>query len=100
MYDMVNILSETWEVKFIDGNILHILPPKLIDRYKINDYINNVEKDYQSCMVKCISTIINNNKEKLVYNENKLKELLTEEDMIDFIDHFNRWISEVLDKKN
>lgn len=92
MYDMTSFIDKTWDITFVDGKKLHILPPKIKDKEKLSKYAAESE-DYVANLIKCLLFIINNNKEMKVYNEDKIKELLTEEQLVNFVDNYINWIS-------
>lgn len=101
MYDMTEFLNKTWEIKFIDGNMLHILPPKVKEQYKLNEISEtNNKKDYLKNLIKCLAIIINNNIEKINYNEEQLEDLLSENEVLDFFQNYNSWLNKRLDSKN
>lgn len=93
MYDMTNFIDKTWDITFVDGEKLHILPPKMKDKEKLSKYATESD-DYIANLIKCILLIINNNKENKVYNEDNIKELLTEEQLVDFVDNYVIWLND------
>lgn len=101
MYDMTKFSSANWEMKFVDGTVLHILPPKLINRYKLVAIIEDInDENYSETLLECTLLILNNNKENIVYDKEKIKSLLSEDNMIDLISHFTDWLNEEADSKN
>lgn len=93
MYDMTNFIDKTWDITFVDEEKLHILPPKMKDKEKLSKYATESD-DYIANLIKCILLIINNNKENKVYNEDNIKELLTEEQLVDFVDNYVIWLND------
>lgn len=106
MYDMTkynvdNITSKTWEVKFIDGTLLHILPLSLKETYKIMNCIKAINpENYVLNLQDFALTIINNNREKISYTKEQISSLLNEELMMDLILNYTEWITNELDEKN
>jgi len=90
MYDMTK-LYRTWEVLFVDGKQLHIKLPKVSVQYKLNSLSKDNDLDILSRMMKMMLIIINNNEENIIYTEENLKELLTEDEVTNFLSAYTDW---------
>lgn len=90
MYDMTHFINDLWNITFLDGKNLSIMPPKIKDRYRLAECAKN-ENVYKG-LIEAVTIIINNNKEKIIYTEADLEELFTERSLNDFMDKYNTWI--------
>lgn len=99
MYDMTKIPKRTWEIVFVDGRKLSILPPKIKNRNEMVELLNDKE-DYLLSLAKCVSMIASNNKDGITILQEEVNELLDEEEMTDFVDNFTNWLTGVVSEKN
>lgn len=97
MYDMTKLVSRTWEITFLDGEKLHILPWKIKDKIQCNVY---AKENTLEALINCAMIIINNNKEQKAYSKEQIEKLFDEDLLADFVEKYTNWVSEISDEKN
>ncbi len=103
MYDMTKFSAKYWEVKFIDGNVLHIAAINVETYGKLimmlNSLTNPNETAYEN-LLECVYLIINDNKEKIVYDKETLRKLLSQELQMEFVNNYTDWLIKEVEEKN
>ena len=97
MYNMKELVISTFDVTFIDDNILHIPAPKVKDRYTLSKLIS---KSTLNDLIEAVCIIVNYNQENIKYSKEQLEEMLTETEATDFIDHYSDWLIGASNQKN
>ena len=103
MYDMTKYSSKCWEVKFIDGNILHIAALNRESYVKLLEMVNNLTNPSETAfesLLECVYLIINDNKENIFYEKEILKNLLSQDLQMEFINNYTDWLIDELKQKN
>lgn len=97
MYNMKELIISTFEMTFIDGNVLHIPAPKVKDRYILSKLIS---KSTLNDLIEAVCIIINYNQENIKYSKEELEEILTEFQATNFIDNYSDWLTGASNQKN
>lgn len=105
MYDMTKLHKRYFDVKFTNGKILNIEPPKLKALKKIaalsevKDTENLGEKDIDN-LIEAVSLALSKNKQNFKISVEQVENNYDIDEIIDLLDAYFNWVNSIQDSKN
>ena len=105
MYDMTQYIPRYYEMKFKNGVVLNLEPPKIkmlkriASLSKVEDTNNITEEDINH-LTEAMSIALSKNKQKYTVSVDKIEDEFDIVEVMDFLQNYIEWVNEIQNSKN
>lgn len=105
MYDMTKYIPRYYEMKFKNGVILNLEPPKIkmLKRIAALSEVkdtNNLKEEDISNLTEAMSIALSKNKQNYIVSANKIEEEFDIIEIMEFLEDYINWVNEIQSSKN